>query len=167
MKKFTRRSDANHRDTARKLKGPARVRRGLVLFAVAVFLCGFAPLKQTLEHCGLGGHACNCAAHVQKIQQAYVESCRKTAQDPKALEDCLKGMPSHCSLVDHYSESDPETGEPVAIPMSERCSMACKKSHCTCSANEEVCHLGHTIEDDVRDAHGTGGRSPSSQDRSH
>jgi hypothetical protein len=138
--------------------------RIIAIFIVACMLGLSQKPKQAMEQCGLGGHACNCAAHVQEVQQAYVDACKKSSKDPKALDACVKAMPAHCSIVDRYGDYDPTSGEYTETPMSERCAMACKKSHCTCSSNEEVCHLGHMLEDDIKaSGQGRDGQNPSSR----
>ena len=120
----------------------------LVFFTLCAALLLGQQSTPKFEFCGLGSHReCSCIRHTQSVRQKFIDNCERTSTTTKERDNCLAHMPAHCDLADRYSDFD-ENNEnvAVAIPMSERCSMACKKSDCKCD-DGPVCHFAHTPAD--------------------
>lgn len=101
--------------------------------------------------CGLSGdHPCHCLTHVQKIQDEAMKACLLGRSGEKPTEDliyCMRQMPQHCLIVEHYGNwGIGEDGE-HSNPMPEQCTSACKWGHCSC-ADGGKCHFSHSAEED-------------------
>lgn len=116
-----------------------------------VLLWACALLAQTrpkFDHCGLGSHkACNCIEHTHNERSRILSACLKeSGKDDKRQAECFRRTPQHCELADRYSDTDQSTGEVNPIAMSDRCTMACKKSDCSCD-DGPTCHFLHSEKD--------------------
>jgi len=105
----------------------------------------------SIRACGIkGSRECQCIKHVEKVQEEHMDACMASAPESsirEARQRCMKEMPLHCGIVEHYGNwSTDESGEHNA-PMPQQCTSACRLGHCHC-ADGPTCHFAHSPEQD-------------------
>jgi hypothetical protein len=118
----------------------------LALIAGALLFGQQSQVK--FDFCGLGSHhECNCVRHTQQVRAVFIQDCDLHAKSDKERDACMKNMPAHCDVAEHYwrGDSNDNDGEDSG-PMPDQCTSACKKKDCKCD-DGPVCHLAHTAAD--------------------
>lgn len=102
--------------------------------------------EPAIQTCGgQNGQECHCVRRTQAIQNAAEKECGKFFGREHAT--CIARIPFHCDLIEEYaSESENAATGDEAHPMSNHCSMSCKRGDCRCN-DGPVCHVAHQAKD--------------------
>lgn len=98
-----------------------KIALGLLLVAQLAEPAAKKPPAPKVDVC-TAGHDCHCRRKTHDLQDAYINKCYTESKDRKALLECLRNTPDHCSLVNRYDLNE----------MAGICGKACKRHSCKC-----------------------------------